>query len=883
MAPIYSPGGAVTGGVQTGGGDFIGRDYHFIQHYHAASGGTVDTRGLAQRITGYLAWLQGSSQNIELRGIEKAGGAPFVALPLETAYVPLRAQARPRMDQLDGQSPLQRRAKQHEQAETAESQDVALNQVLGLGNQLAILGGPGSGKTTVLLHMAWSLSTSLLKGQAEPAATRLGLKLPPEALPLPLFVPLAAYAHHRRGLTANTPPQEKTLAHYITHHLIRCQAGFTLPDDFFTQLLAEGRDVLLLLDGLDEVADEDERAEVRQAVENLVRGRPAMRVIVTCRTLTYRQGRTALGADFQVIEVQPLQHEAHISPMVRQAYACIHAQDAALSQDRADDLLQGILALEQDRRQRLGEMAEPLVDSPLMVRLLLIVHLNERELPNERADLFNKAINALLQVDYGHDESVINDLKADWKPLREMAQYLAWHMHQQGHDQGREIEEAQLRTILKQDDRHQPRIEQFLHQARQRGSVMEERGGAYRFIHLAFQEFLVARYLHEEIGAEGRGRILAELAAHLDDPWWREPILLLAGYFSTGNSKVARDFIQALAQAGATANARFAAAELAASAALAWRDSGGNVRALCAARIVALLQTPVELAESKPVTRALTGDTLPRLGDPRFDPQRFHLPVGDDLGFIHIPADPAFRIGTRKADQQRVGADKCELNDALTPSPEFLIARYLVTVAQFRAYLLATGRSPGKPDALGDPDSRPVSWVNWQEAMDYCGWLQAQLATTPGLADTLPARRVREQGWRVTLPTELEWEKAARGEAVDWVFTWGNNFDVNRANVVETGINDSSTVGCFAPNDYGLFDMSGNVWEWTRSAWRDKYSDKSGWEDLTDVGEIVLRGGAWGHARVDARCSARFSTAPNICIGLLGFRVVLCPPPVDRR
>ena len=81
---------------------------------------------------------------------------------------------------------------------------------------------------------------------------------------------------------------------------------------------------------------------------------------------------------------------------------------------------------------------------------------------------------------------------------------------------------------------------------------------------------------------------------------------------------------------------------------------------------------------------------------------------------MRIPADPEFRIGTRKADAKRVAGiigaavPDDEINDAPTPTPEFYIARYPVTVAQFRAFVEATGFEIGDADALRDPDSRPV-------------------------------------------------------------------------------------------------------------------------------------------------------------------------------
>jgi len=942
---------AQAGGVALGersikvGGDNAGTvisGTQIINHYHGASGG-LGKAEIARQVAGYLLWLRERTASIELRGIERAGGAPVVLLPLETAYVPLRAKATPRMGEglnaLDAKRRPKRTHDQDEGAEPGEREaDIALNEVLGLGKRLVIIGGPGSGKTTVLLHMAWALASSLLAGIAEPAHSRLGLDVPPSELPLPIFVPLASFARYRRNLPTNAPAREKTLAFFISHHLISKQADFDLPADFFVQLLKDGRDVILLLDGLDEVANEDERAEVRQSVEELVSGREAMRVAVTCRTIAYRSGRTALGAEFREVTVQPLDRGQHVAPMVRQAYACIHPLDAALRQDRIDDLLGGIERLEEDRRGRLGEDAVALVDSPLMVRLLLIVHVNNRTLPDERADLFDKAINALLQVDYGREESDIRELSTDWKLYRDMAQHLAVHMHSQGRDQGREIEESALKAVLRQEAEFQPRLADFLTHARQRGSVLEERDGGYRFIHLAFQEFLVARYLKEIIGGEGREAILAYLGDRLDDPWWREPILLLVGYMGANAAKPARDFIAALAKAGKTADRQFSAAELAGMAALEWHESGTALRAECARRIVDLLGNEIALENSEPVIRTRAGDRLAQLGDSRFDPQRYYLPNDDLLGFVAIPADPDFMIGTRTEDFDRVmemvGVSqnnrdffKAEVNDQPTATREFYIARYPVTVAQFRAFIEATGFKLGDEYALRDPDSRPVRYVRWHEALEYCNWLNDALmkssptpnaveineysrAATPcrqpedppvysrhGDAD-LPAfdllPLIQSGKWRITLPSELEWEKAARGGLTGTIFPWGDTPDTNRANYGEASIGDTSPVGCFPPNAFGLYDMVGNVWEWTRSLWgSDGQKPDFGYpydpndqkrEDLKVGNDIyrVVRGGSWGRSRGSSRCAFRRRNLPDARSYNGGFRVVvvLCSAPV---
>jgi formylglycine-generating enzyme required for sulfatase activity len=131
----------------------------------------------------------------------------------------------------------------------------------------------------------------------------------------------------------------------------------------------------------------------------------------------------------------------------------------------------------------------------------------------------------------------------------------------------------------------------------------------------------------------------------------------------------------------------------------------------------------------------------------------------------------------------------------------------------------------------------------------------------------------------VTLPNEVEWEKAARGEYGNF-WPWGNIFKPQHCNSNEGGKNDTTPVGSYSPagdSPFGLADMAGNVWEWTRSLHRDyPYDVGDGREDLTILQErAVVRGGSFYGSDLIVRCAFRLRLNPDNRGDDLGFRVVL--------
>ena len=200
---------------------------------------------------------------------------------------------------------------------------------------------------------------------------------------------------------------------------------------------------------------------------------------------------------------------------------------------------------------------------------------------------------------------------------------------------------------------------------------------------------------------------------------------------------------------------------------------------------------------------------------------------------------------------------------------EYYMARYPVTVAQFEAFVQASGYKPGNEDWGRGLPNHPVVYVSWHDALAYCEWLTARLREWSETPEPL-AQVLRAAGWCVTLPSEAEWEKAARGSD-GRRYPWGDDPDPNRANYYETGIGKTSAVGCFpgGVSPHGVEEMSGNVWEWTRSLWGpewDKltfpypYKPDDGREQLQAPDTIlrVVRGGAFWNDHQLARCAYRY-------------------------
>jgi formylglycine-generating enzyme required for sulfatase activity len=205
---------------------------------------------------------------------------------------------------------------------------------------------------------------------------------------------------------------------------------------------------------------------------------------------------------------------------------------------------------------------------------------------------------------------------------------------------------------------------------------------------------------------------------------------------------------------------------------------------------------------------------------------------------------------------------------------DYWMARFPITNEQYNSFVQSRGGSHPVSDWKSKRD-HPVVEVTWHDAMTYCRWLYTFLK------GELPT------GLVLRLPTEAEWEKAARGTD-GRIYPWGNTFDRNKCNTDEGAKGDTTTpVGAYSPggdSPFGCADMSGNVWEWTHSLHKSyPYREDDGreHEEAGDDKPRVLRGGSCLDDMISARASYRRDLHPYGQWENFGFRVVGVFPPSE--
>jgi formylglycine-generating enzyme required for sulfatase activity len=251
----------------------------------------------------------------------------------------------------------------------------------------------------------------------------------------------------------------------------------------------------------------------------------------------------------------------------------------------------------------------------------------------------------------------------------------------------------------------------------------------------------------------------------------------------------------------------------------------------------------------------------PMSGRQPFEPEMILIPAGEFL----MGSDP----------QHDEDAQDNEQPQHCLYLPDYYLAKTPVTMAQYRAFVLASGHEApyGWTDRAppGGEGDHPIANVTWYDARAYCQWLS----------------EVTGRGYG--LPSEAEWEKGARGTD-GRIYPWGNCWVTRHGNSAESGLKKTTSVHAYprGASPYGVLDLAGNVWEWTRSLWgqraiepsyRYPYKPTDGRENLYAGHEVerVLRGGSFDATFPGARCAHRLGGPPLNGARFIGIRVVMHP------
>ncbi len=290
---------------------------------------------------------------------------------------------------------------------------------------------------------------------------------------------------------------------------------------------------------------------------------------------------------------------------------------------------------------------------------------------------------------------------------------------------------------------------------------------------------------------------------------------------------------------------------------------------------VPILEKPGILPEAAPAPAApKTGQTTPeetraRTEEAEPEPGLLTLTSPVRLELVRVPLGE-FLMGSDPEGDEKARLDEQPQHRLFLP--EFSISRYLVTNAQYQVYVTSAKARPpdhweaGKlPSGLED---HPAVLLTWHEAEAFCEWLSG------------------ETGKPFRLPSEAEWEKAARG-GDGRIFPWGDRFDKRKLNSEEDGPGAPTPVGQYSPggdSPYGAADMAGNVWEWCADWYEEgEYERHSQGADQDLQGPRagqfrVLRGGSFLSNAGFVRCAYRGRDLPGDGFRDIGFRVVLSSP-----
>jgi formylglycine-generating enzyme required for sulfatase activity len=681
------------------------------------------------------------------------------------------------------------------------------------------------GKTTLIKHLAYTLI------QGHGPGSLCG------CLPVVVFLKDLWPIYEKKSAEPQLTFQE-LLNHYLENKVK------TLKWEEVEGFINQNR-ALFLLDGLDEVPGHL---------------RPGLAELTAAFWLKNKKNRFLLtgrphGIDDEVtryfgryLRDIELLDDKKIKEFIRQWFRVVSGQTTGLAEETAVEMTGDI---------EVNEYVSVFTQNPLLLTAVCVLYLDNKRLPDQRSELYCRIVDNLLyrrfhrRNDPGRVSRIEDYLKSlAFKMMTENrrtmdigeAKELLIPLFAPGHD--------------KKPSQYKREIDALFNEIEPQCGLLKRVGGQgegeIEFFHLSFQEFLAARQiLYLDL----------DYRRFLEKEWWEETLLLYTGLINREWKDKANGIVKEILTGSHDDEKVLRRLMLLGGKAL--RDiqeykRDEKVTVLAREKLVALIDADIDLKD-----RFEAGEILGVLGDPRIKPP------------------PMVSV---EAGEFTMGADKWEEEQPIhrVYLDAFKIGKYPVTNEEYKAFIADNGyknevfwTSEGWQWSEEESIFAPLYWherkwngpnfpvvgVSWYEASAYAEWLS------------------QTTGVKYALPTEAQWEKAARGSK-GLVYPWGNKFDKNKCNSYEGGLGRTSPVGTFpvGVSPYGCMDMAGNVWEWCADWYKEEYYKESPAKNPKGPANgsyRVIRGGGWGSVDWYCRAACRgWASHPAARDGVLGFRLV---------
>jgi formylglycine-generating enzyme required for sulfatase activity len=767
----------------------------------------------------YLEKLEDATRQIRITGLKTKRAEPYV-FGIHEIYIPLKtlaSQERPHAGAIP---------------EMEQQRRIVLEQAL-CHRKVVIVGDPGSGKSTFLRRVAFELCRTLRGTLPKDAPPFLAVN----DRRFPILIRVADLA---KLLAADKSPKPDDAPDWIPYFLGKQSDEYHwgVGEAFFRRKLVEG--CLVMVDGLDEAPERRMRERIARLFER------ATGAFKKCDFLVSTRPQTNIGdsvlAGFLPVRIGDLE-----LPEIRSFFEHF-ARGLALT-DAESTVFKDDLETALASRPEIFEMA----GNPIMLTALAVLQHNDQRLPEYRVELYESILGWLAGA-HKHVEGRLPEDKCI-EYMRKLA------LDMQDEPAGRLVQvnkRSAAELFTKEFGGSVDANEVLLERETQDSGIIAAVGSDLKFWHLSFQEYLAARELAGLGDQEQIERMVK--SGKLYQPEWRETMRLLGGILRQQGEAKIDGLIDAILLGDRPALAEQVRCAALLSAMM--RDlsrmkyTPKNPAYEPAVKKVMGIFQAGEAEDIEIGKRAEAADLLGQVGDPRLE----------EDNWVVIPAG-SFLMGAQKKkgknqDPEAYGGDEPVHEVTLR---RFRIGRFPVTVQEFGAFMADHGYSARKHWVEGfgkfsKPDywqkqkqfpNRPVTGVSWFEAAAYCAW----------------------EGGR--LPTEAEWERAARG-AKSSRYPWGNELplDASRANY-GGNIGHVTPVGLFPKGNSseGLCDMLGNVWEWCGD-WFGPYGTEHSQNPLGPKGGEykILRGGAWDDDPRVVRVSNRVGFGPAYRGGFIGFR-----------